>query len=352
MAEVLSLTEQGYADALMLASAGYAPLTGFMNEAEYLSVLHSARLPDGQPWGLPVVLAVERVPQGEMLELHFEGRAVGEFHLTSSFPLRPDEEAAHVYGTSSPQHPSIAGLLQREKMALSGALVWYEALSDSPAQVRAELAAKGWQTVAGFQTRNALHLGHEKLLWHALGVTDGLLLHPLTGPTKAGDLGAAQRWQSYEVSVSHLPAGRVLLRPYHAAMRYAGPREALTHAVTRRNYGVTHFLIGRDHAGVGNFYAPDAAQKFLQSFGPDLGLELLPLPEVLFCPVCEAAVLRGECAHASQLQPISASAVRGLLQRGEQVPTSLMREDVAQIVSQSAMLVTELNPRKSHKEKS
>lgn len=325
----LELTPQQYADALMLASGGYAPLNGFMSEAEYLSVLRFARLPQGQPWGLPVVLPVEERPKTDLLRLDFGGRCVADLRVTDCFALRPDDEAALVYGTSSPEHPGVAALTGRGKVALSGPLTWHEPLCATPAEIRQELAARGWRTVAGFQTRNALHRGHERLLHYALDHTDGLLLHPLTGPTKSDDLNVKTRWDSYQISLGRLGASRVVLRPYPAAMRYAGPREALTHAVSRRNYGVTHFLIGRDHAGVGDFYAPDAAQKFLQSFGPDLGLALLPLPEVLFCPVCEAAVLRGECPHTAQLLPISASAVRRHLAAGEAVPDALMPPEVA-----------------------
>ncbi|MFC6593148.1 hypothetical protein ACFP81_15160 [Deinococcus lacus] len=191
--------------------------------------------------------------------------------------------------------------------------------SDAPQAVREKLAQRGWRTVAAFQTRNPPHAGHVRLLQAALAQVDGLLLHPLTGPVESGDLDAEQRWAAYEWLAEHL--GRVVLAPYPAAMRYAGPREALTHAASRRNYGVTHFIVGRDHAGVGQFYPPDAARQTLEAAAQVLGLSILSFPEAQYCPVCAAAVLPQDCPHDPQgWWPISGTAVRDSLKRGSPRP--------------------------------
>lgn len=323
-----TLELDAYADAQLLGSGGYAPLTGFMSPEEYGAVLAEARLPAGLPWGLPITLPLASALTGQVT-LCYGGRAVAEASLQGSFWVDRAAEAQRVYGTLSPQHPGVRRVLALPPLVGWGPVRLLRAAGhDAPQCVREEIKRRGWRTVAAFQTRNPPHRGHVRLLQAALERVDGALLHPLTGPVEGNDLNAAQRWAAYEWLAEHL--GRVILAPYPAAMRYAGPREALTHAASRRNYGATHFIVGRDHAGVGQFYAPDAARQTLEAAASALGLSVLSFPEAQYCPACEAAVLPSDCPHSPRgWRPMSGTAVREHLQRGTPPPVWMMHPEIS-----------------------
>lgn len=338
MPDLLEIDAHAWADVQLLATGGYAPLTGFMSPQEYASVLDEARLPCDLPWGLPVTLPVSSALAGRVI-LTYSGQAVAEMDVQGSFPVNRRAEAQQVYGTLDPNHVGV-----RRTLGLPARVAWgaVRLLSSSPRSssprapsplttpqaVRQEIRRRGWRTVAAFQTRNPPHAGHLRLLQAALERVDGVLLHPLTGPVQGSDLDAAQRWAAYEWVAQHL--GRVVLAPYPAAMRYAGPREALTHAASRRNYGATHFIVGRDHAGVGGFYPPDAAREGLEAAAPALGLGILSFPEAQFCPQCARAVLPHECPHPpTARRAISGTALREYLARGEAPPAWMMHPEIA-----------------------
>lgn len=325
----LELDAHAYADALLLGTGGYAPLQGFMSPQEYSGVLTEAQLPSGRAWGLPVTLPLAAPVLEGPLRLRYGGQNVAEMTVQGCFKVDRVAEALGVYGTLIEAHPGVRRILSLPPLVGWGRVRWLEPeLPGSPQAVRQEIARRGWRTVAAFQTRNPPHQGHVRLLQAALERVDGVLLHPLTGPVEGSDLGAGQRWAAYEWLAEHL--GRVILAPYPAAMRYAGPREALTHAASRRNYGATHFIVGRDHAGVGQFYPPDAARQTLETAAAALGLSILSFPEAPYCPLCRAAVLPGDCSHDPQdWRPISGTAVRDRLKRGEAPPDWMMHPEIS-----------------------
>ncbi len=257
-----------------LATGIYSPLSGFMGEREYRSVVESMRLPDGTVWPLPIVLPVEpRIaeplrPGGAAALVDGAGKLLGVLEGIEIYERDPTWEAEHVFGTASPEHPGVDRLMAEPRILVGGRVravdlpdPGFPEVSRTPREVREEIARRGWGTVAAFQTRNPLHRAHEYLLRCALEVCDGLLLSPLVGETKPGDLPAEVRLRTYRALLdNYFPKERVLIAAFPANMRYAGPREAIFHALCRKNFGATHFIVGRDHAGVGDFYGPYDAQ--------------------------------------------------------------------------------------------
>jgi sulfate adenylyltransferase len=267
----LPLTAAEAADLRALATGAYSPLTGFMGAKEHESVTESMRLPDGTLWSIPVCLGIPdgvRVDDGRLALRGPNGGLLGVLEVTEVFERDRAAEAELVYGTTDPEHPGVARVLGAPGRAVAGPVqavvtplagpVGERALT--PAETRAAFASRGWSTVVGFQTRNPVHRAHEYLMKCALEMVDGLLLHPLVGPTKEGDVPAEVRMRAYEAVLGYFPPERVLLSALVAPMRYAGPREAVLHALVRKNYGCTHFIVGRDHAGVGSYYGTFEAQ--------------------------------------------------------------------------------------------
>ena len=279
----LVLDARELADLELIATGAASPLTGFLGQEDYDSVLARLRLANGTVWPLPLTLAV---PEERRAEVEAAGAAAlhdgaghlwGTIQLSALFRRDPLHEARQVYGTERADHPGVSYLLSRPTL-LAGGTVRVLPLPElpfahyrfTPAALRERIRALGWRTVAGFQTRNPIHRAHEHLTKLALEVTDGLVLHPLVGETKEDDVPAAVRFRTYETLVErYYPRERTLLAAFPAAMRYAGPREALFHALVRKNYGITHLIVGRDHAGVGNFYSPTAAQEIFDTFQPE-----------------------------------------------------------------------------------
>ncbi|MGN6757111.1 MAG: sulfate adenylyltransferase, partial [Thermomicrobiales bacterium] len=254
----------------LLAVGAYSPLDGFLGQADYESVLDRMRLANGLPWSIPITLGVtpaqaESLREGEEVALADEaGRVIGVLNLRSRYERQTEREAAAVYRTTEDAHPGVAALRRQGTVLLTGPVTVLERrpldrdFADvvlDPAETRHIFAERGWRTVAGFQTRNPIHRAHEYLTKVALEVTDGLLLHPLVGETKSDEVPADVRLRCYrELFAHYYPQDRVQLAALPAPMHYAGPREAILHALIRKNYGCTHFIVGRDHAGVGNYY--------------------------------------------------------------------------------------------------
>ncbi|MCL8208215.1 MAG: sulfate adenylyltransferase [Actinomycetia bacterium] len=332
------------ADVALLGWGAYAPLDGFMGADDYRSVLNEMRRADGTLFPLPVVLPVdertaEAVTPGDTVAITGPHGLVAHLVVRERFRREPRREAWAVYQTDQTAHPGVRALFAQPTWCLAGPValltepVFGYPEPVRPQDVRAAIQARGWRTVAAFQTRNPIHRGHEYLHKVALETCDGLLLHPLTGPSQAEDVPAPVRLATYRVAVAHYyPPDRVLLAAYPAAMRFAGPREALFHALVRRNYGATHFIVGRDAAGVGGYYPPDEARRLVERYADELGLTALAFADAAYCPRCETVATERSCPHPEARGSLSGTAVRRLLKEGVRPPTTVMRPEVADVL--------------------
>jgi sulfate adenylyltransferase len=345
----LALTAAEAADLRALATGAYSPLVGFMGAKEHQSVTESMRLPDGTLWPIPVCLGIPdgvKVPSGRLALRSEQGELLGVLEVAEVFERDRAAEAALVYGTTDPAHPGVARVLGSPTRAVAGPVqavveplqgpVGSRALT--PAQTRAAFAERGWATVVGFQTRNPVHRAHEYLMKCALETVDGLLLHPLVGPTKEGDVPAEVRMRAYEAILEYFPPERVLLAALVAPMRYAGPREAVLHALVRKNYGCTHFIVGRDHAGVGSFYGTFAAQELIASLpAEDLGITPLRFDNAFYCQRCLAMATAKTCPHPdTDHVALSGTQVRAMLAAGQLPPPEFSRAEVAELLIEAS----------------
>jgi sulfate adenylyltransferase len=341
----LALTAAEAADLRALATGAYSPLTGFMGAKQHQSVTESMRLPDGTLWPIPVCLGIPegvRPDGGRVLLGGERGELLGVLEVEEVFERDRGLEAELVYGTTDPAHPGVARVLGAPSLAVAGPVqalvvpmggpVGVRALT--PTQTRAAFGARGWRSVVGFQTRNPVHRAHEYLMKCALETVDGLLLHPLVGPTKDGDVPAEVRMLAYEAVLGYFPAERVLLAALVAPMRYAGPREAVLHALVRKNYGCTHFIVGRDHAGVGSYYGTYQAQQLLATLPEeDLGIVPLRFDNAFWCRRCDAMATGKTCPHPpGEHLALSGTQVRALLAAGTLPPPQFSRPEVAQLL--------------------
>jgi len=343
----VALDGRALADLECLAVGAFSPLTGFLGAADHTAVVERGRLAGGQVWTLPVVLPVpaEALASGpDRLALTDRaGTLLAVVDVTEVHHPDPATEAKLVFETDDPAHPGVAATLAR-RGPLVGGPVHVLRLPETPpelgprltpAQVRAEAAARGWRTMAGFQTRNPVHRAHEYLHKVALEHVDGLLLHPLVGETKDDDVPAALRMACYQVLLDgYYPSQRVLLSAFPAAMRYAGPREAVFHALVRKNYGCTHFIVGRDHAGVGSYYGPFDAQQLLASLpADDLGIVALRFDNAFYCRRCGAMATTKTCPHPDgEHVALSGTQVRSMLAAGQLPPPEFSRAEVAELL--------------------
>jgi len=341
----LLLTAAEAADLRALGTGAYSPLTGFMGAKEHQSVTESMRLPDGTLWPIPVCLGLPdgvRIDGGRALLRGEGGELLGVLGVEEVFERDREGEAALVYGTTDPAHPGVGRVLAAPALAAAGPIqavvgpmggpVGVRALT--PTQTRAAFQARGWATVVGFQTRNPVHRAHEYLMKCALEMVDGLLLHPLVGPTKEGDVPAEVRMRAYEAVLGYFPGERVLLGALVAPMRYAGPREAVLHALVRKNYGCTHFIVGRDHAGVGSYYGTFDAQELIASLAADeLGITPLRFDNAFYCRRCLAMATGKTCPHPqADHVALSGTQVREMLAAGQLPPAEFSRPEVAQLL--------------------
>jgi sulfate adenylyltransferase len=344
-ASSLTLSPAEAADLRALATGAYSPLTGFMTSEEHEACTDMMRLPDGLLWPIPVCLGVpdEVSIRGERLALRdASGNLLGVLEVGEVYKRDRLREAELVFGTSEPAHPGAARVLGAPALAVAGSiravvrplggLAGRHALT--PAETRAAFESRGWGTIVGFQTRNPTHRAHEYLQKCALEICDGLLVHPLVGPTKDGDVPVEVRMRAYQAALGYFPADRVLLATLVAPMRYAGPREALLHALVRKNHGCTHFIVGRDQAGVGTYYGPFDAQRLIASLPPEeLGITPLLFDKVFHCGACGGMASAKTCPHPDHDRvALSGTEVRGKLSAGEPVLPHLVRPEVAEVL--------------------
>jgi sulfate adenylyltransferase len=341
--ETLTLTPRELSDLDMLASGALSPLEGFMGQEDYESVLESMRLASGLPWALPVCLAAEEAPKGDRVALSdHSGRIYGVLEVMSVYTYIKEVEAERAFGTTDSAHPGVARLYDQAPLYVSGPVTVFERvqpsfpeLSKDPAETRAEFTRRGWKRVVGFQTRNPIHRAHEYLTKVALETVDGLLIHPLVGETKSDDVPAGTRVECYRVLLDgYYPADRVVLSAFPAAMRYAGPREAIWHAICRKNYGCSHFIVGRDHAGVGEYYGTYDAQLIFDEFEPhELDIEPMFFEHSFWCRACGSMASAKTCPHDKEQHVfLSGTKVREMLGNGELPPVEFSRPEVAEVL--------------------
>lgn len=343
------LSPLSISDVELLGNGAYTPLTGFLNKADYASVVDTMHLVNGSVWSIPITLPVDRefansIKDGQRVALtEPDGHILAIVTVEEKFDYDKQREAREVFRTEEEKHPGVARLYQQGDVLLGGPVEVIDFPGNrpfmehrrTPAETRALFAERGWKTVVGFQTRNPVHRSHEYLQKVALEFIDGLLLHPLVGETQAEDIPADVRMASYRVLLdNYYPANRVALSVFPAAMRYAGPREAIFHALCRKNYGCTHFIVGRDHAGVGNYYGTYDAQLIFDNFRSDeLGITPLMFEHTFFCQKCEAIVSSRTCPHdKSQHLIFSGTEVRRRLRAGEPLPHEFTRPEVGQVL--------------------
>lgn len=329
----IELTRREACDLELLGIGAYSPLTGFLGRLDFESVLEQRRLADGRAWTIPVTLTGE--VDGPEAALVWEDRIVGILHVRDRFTYPREKEAGHVYGTIDPSHPGVKATLEREENLLGGPITLVERIfpdSPTPAELRAEFERRGWRRIAAFQTRNPIHRAHEYLTKVALEISDGLLIHPLVGETKSDDIPADVRQRAYEALVTkYYPKDRVVLATLPASMRYAGPREAVHHAILRQNYGASHFIVGRDHAGVGKFYGPYDAQKIFDDV--EVAIQPLRFENTFYCYDCGGLASLKTCPHGAESRlSLSGTQVREKLAKGEDLPAEFTRPEVARVL--------------------
>ncbi|MBI3626018.1 MAG: sulfate adenylyltransferase [Candidatus Rokubacteria bacterium] len=349
----IALNARAMSDLELLAIGALSPLEGFMGRADYRRVLGEMRLSSGVVWTLPITLAVKREDARQLREGFAAAlvapweEVLGILHLEERYHYDRREEARLVYGTEDLGHPGVAYLMGRGEVLLGGRvalinrppLAGFEEYRLDPPQTRALFRERGWRTVVAFQTRNPIHRSHEYIQKCALELMDGLLIHPLVGKTKLDDVPSEVRLRCYRALVHHyFPPERVVLSVFPGAMRYAGPREAAFHALVRKNYGCTHFIVGRDAAGVGRYYSPYAAHDLLRSFNrAEFGIEPLFFTETFFCRRCDAVVSTKTCPHGdTDRVALSGTRVRELLRRGDPLPPEFTRPEVAAVLAEWA----------------
>jgi sulfate adenylyltransferase len=344
----IHLADRRLSDLEMIGTGAFSPLDGFMKRADYENVVVNMRLANGLPWTIPITLAISS-DEAEDLKIGSEVALVDKFEnvlavmeLEEIYKYDREREARLVYRTTDESHPGVKNLMRRGDVQLGGKISVLRKRADenfpeyrlSPTQTRAAFAERGWRTIVGFQTRNPIHRAHEYITKCALEIVDGLLIHPLVGATKEDDIPAETRMECYKVLIEkYYPNNRVLLGVLPAAMRYAGPREAITHALVRKNYGCTHFIVGRDHAGVGNYYGTYDAQYIFDEFEPEeLEIQPLKFDHAFYSPTVGGMGTAKTLPEDAEKMTLSGTKVRQMLLDGQVPPPEFTRPEIAKVL--------------------
>ena len=355
----IELDARSAADAELIATGAFSPLTGFVGRDDYRSIIRDLRTASGAIFSIPITLGVPasdatKLAVGKEAALTVNGDVVGVIEVSELYPFEREFEAKEVYKTTDATHPGVAYLYAHKgEIAVAGKITLakrtilrkFPAHHRDPAELRALIADRGWKRTVAFQTRNPIHRAHECLLRSALETVDGLVVHPLVGETKGDDVPAATRVRCYETLLEkYFPKERVVLSVFPFAMRYAGPREAVLHAIARQNYGFSHFIVGRDHAGVGNYYGTYDAQKLLDAQphsagalvdpkGGSLAITPIFFEHSFYCKGCNAVASAKTCPHdKTNHLVLSGTKVRELLTAGEAPPPEYSRPEIAEIL--------------------
>ncbi len=328
-----------------IAHGVFSPLEGFLVQEDYLHVLYDMRLSNDIPWTIPIVLDVDPseiagIKEGDDVALVYNGKPIAVMKVEEIYGWDKKEHAKQVFKTTDTNHPGVSKTMQMKELLIGGPIDLIDHVPSRfekyllwPAETRILFREKGWKTIVGFQTRNAPHRGHEYVQKAALTFVDGLFVHPLVGWKKKGDFRDEVILAAYEALIKHYyPKDVVVLAVLRTAMRYAGPREAIHHAIVRKNFGCTHFIVGRDHAGVGNYYGPYEAWEIFNEF-PDLGITPMFIREAFYCKKCGGMVNAKICPHSSEHRlRISGTKIREMLLKGEKPPEYMMRPEVAEAI--------------------
>ena len=345
----ITLSRRSQSDLEMIATGACSPLTGFMSQQDYSSVVEEMRLANGSVWSIPTTLPIsaEQVSNLKGVEeatLSTESDGViGKIQISDIYKPDKGREAEKVYLATDDKHPGVAALLSGGKYYVAGDIEVYQLPEHkhfgeyrmSPRQLRAVIEEKGWKSVVAFQTRNPIHRAHEYITKCALEMVDGLIIHPIVGETKSDDIPADVRMACYEAIIEHYyPHRHTILSVYPASMRYAGPREAIFHALTRKNYGCTHFIVGRDHAGVGSYYGTYDAQKIFENFNrEELGIEPMFFEHAFYCKRTNSmATTKTSRAVDHEKVFLSGTKVREMLIAGVDLPEEFTRPEVSDIL--------------------
>ncbi len=341
----IEVSESIAADIANICHGVYSPLEGFLVQEDYLHVLYDMRLSNDIPWTIPIILDVDPesisgLREGDDIALTYRGLALAIMRIEEIYGWDKKEFCRCVFKTESPEHPGVRKTYMRKELLIGGPIDMLNELPEPfekyrlwPKETRILFEAKGWRTIAGFQTRNVPHLGHEYVQKAALTFVDGLFINPLVGWKKPGDYRDEVIIRAYEVLIrNYFPKNSIVFSVLRMEMRYAGPREAIFHAIVRKNFGCTHFIVGRDHAGVGNFYKPYEAWEIFSEF-PDLGITPLFIRESFYCKKCGGMVNEKICPHSEEFRVrISGTKLREIISRRERPPEYMMRPEVAEVI--------------------